>query len=1030
MHYQFKLINCKKIIKINYRNVIMHVIDNKAGVLDNEETVSWLFENRIQNAIKNNEKLTLKIATGFFFIEGLEKMYERLKELYEKQLLGKIEILMGPETKKTTKEALKEIQNNTFASSEFVEFLKHLHENGLIEIRVYTKKAFHVKLYIFKSGSTIDEVWAGSANLTVAGLNENVELVVSTGTNSDEKGVYDEFFNKLFSEGETDIGTLKIIEAISKGSSIGDYLYKYLEPRELIAYLIKCWDKGYLFGKTLSKSSNYLYEFQILSASIALNRLQKYGSCLLASSPGLGKTDVAASIANEYSKNGKILIIIPPILNEQWRTTLKRNNLEENDYKIISMGKLQNNSFNWEIEIGNIDKYSLIIVDEAHHFRNRNSNRAKNLEILLSQRKKGQHLLFITATPINTSLENLTTLIELMSRGEYASIFESYGITQQINKINKQVKENKLDKEVYNALKELLDKLVVRVNWIDIFEKFESDVARFKTEKFEEPEVKPIRYTYSDKIKKKIFENITDFLKDLNFEYAKLWEGKYSEDENLIFWYRWRLYKRLESSIEAFRYSIDRFKKRNEYLLDNLDNPKQKESDLFDKQRLRNIFTAYDSLRAESKKTVKENIKKDIELISKVLSDIKNLGLPENDSKIQKLVSLVESNIDKKTKRVTPMIIFSESKSTVLYIERELKKHKISAYPAYGGELEDEYGESLNEEETKEKRNKEKITEEFEAGKYDILVSTDILAEGVNLPRAKIIVNYDLPYNPVRLIQRSGRSLRINQIQKIKIYNFKPEKEIDKELELFRKLKGRIETIMNVVGLDFIIWSLGNAKKNINGLIDFEKLYSEYKEKLTSENPEKINEDLYSNLGSEDKILTKFIDWYKISKETVEQQPLRNYPVYTVLKAASNENKGYFILFKYGVNVTYSGELQYGEPVDDAKFTKEDSIVVENIKVKTIYNMEYNKLIYRPRYTKEDKEIIAELQKHGINPHKYYNHTKYSKEAKIKILKQIIDLTPTEDSRKLIISILNGNEQELLLDNSKVPNVLVVIKYV
>ena len=110
------------------------------------------------------------------------------------------------------------------------------------------------------------------------------------------------------------------------------------------------------------------------------------------------------------------------------------------------------------------------------------------------------------------------------------------------------------------------------------------------------------------------------------------------------------------------------------------------------------------------------------------------------------------------------------------------------------------------------KVNKKEIQDDFNSGIYDIIITTDVLSEGVNLPRADVVINFDLPYNPVRLIQRSGRAIRLNNPKHIKIYNFKPDESIDKELELCERLKTRVENIISTIGIEFIIWSIAQKK--------------------------------------------------------------------------------------------------------------------------------------------------------------------------------------------------------------------------
>ncbi|MGC8651571.1 MAG: helicase-related protein, partial [Minisyncoccia bacterium] len=602
-----------------------------------------------------------------------------------------------------------------------------------------------------------------------------------------------------------------------------------------------------------------------------------------------------------------------------------KNEVLPSRYKIISIGKLQQIDFNLTEEIKQIDnsEFSLIIIDEAHNFRNKNANRTIKLKELLAHRRLSTHLLLVTATPINTSLDNLTSLLNLAQYGEYSTVLNSLGINAIVQALTKKISKNQVgNKEVYTLLKDLLNKVVIRITWSDIPQRFEQDLTRLKFDKFELPTVSSIRYTYDKKIKERIFDQIVPFLEKLNFEYTKLWDGEYFEDKNLIFWYKWRLYKRLESSIAAFLDSINRFKARNEYLLENLDKSNKAETALFDKERLKAIFVAYNGQQQNRKNEIKKRIKSDIDLLNKMINTIEGLRIddPEVDSKLQKLIKIIK---DEGLGRDNPAIIFSESKSTVIYLASKLKDLGLKIKPVFGGELEESEMEEMFGEISKKEINKIKIMDEFERGEYDILITTDILSEGVNLPRANVVINYDIPYNPVKLIQRDGRPLRINAIKKTKIFNFVPEKNIDKELELFKILKERINTIISIFGLDFMIWSLSRLNRKPN-LIDLEKLYSEYKEALSTQNPEELNKEIYWGEEGEDKVLIQFINKYNISKETVEAQQISKQLIYTVLRSGKHS---FFALFEKGQKYTV-GELNFGESTEE---TRKETLTDEEI---------------------------------------------------------------------------------------------------
>ena len=219
------------------------------------------------------------------------------------------------------------------------------------------------------------------------------------------------------------------------------------------------------------------------------------------------------------------------------------------------------------------------------------------------------------------------------------------------------------------------------------------------------------------------------------------------------------------------------------------------------------------------------------------------------------------------------------------------------------------FGEEIREE------NKEKIEHEFNKGKFDFIISTDVLSEGVDLDRADVVINFDLPYNPVRLIQRSGRAIRIKNPKKITIYNFLPDERINKELELCERLEARVELILASIGLDFVIWSIEEAKieefseENRKRIVS---LIGDYRNLLATKTPDEIKKRIPPTLSEEDKVLREYIKYWSISDETVEYLARRyKKPIFTALEKKSNEN--YFAVFEYRGSKYLLGKLAFSE---------------------------------------------------------------------------------------------------------------------
>jgi HKD family nuclease len=513
-------------------NMERFIVDNIANILPYEKSVLDVFRDRIERAIQNNQQVSFRIAVGFFFFEGFQKLYPELKKLYEKGLLKEFKLVMGPETRKTTKEVLEALKNDAVAlDDETYRFIKKLYDEKKFDFRIFLERNFHIKLYLFEIDKEM-EIWAGSANLTEAGLEENIELIVPTSAPTfEERDLYRKFFEGIWKRSTDEVENLRVIDVI-KEASLSEVVY--LDPRDFIINLIKILGKEYLI-KNVSADLSYLAEFQSMSYYLCIDKLNKYGGCILANSFGLGKTDVGCLIAKYYKELGKrVLIIYPPVIEEHWKRTLKKVGLKESDVEWLSRGMLHKRDFDYEKYQG----VDLIIVDEAHHFRisKPKSNRRENLENIIKL-NPNSHVLLITATPINTSLLDFTELLKLFVKGNYKERFESEGILRKIKEIERNVKEEVFTKETIDKLNELIKIFSVRIEWPDLPIYFKKDLKKIgNVEDIEAPNVFPVSYRYDEEIARKIFDRVVPFLSKLNFEYTKLWEREYKEDKNLIWW--------------------------------------------------------------------------------------------------------------------------------------------------------------------------------------------------------------------------------------------------------------------------------------------------------------------------------------------------------------------------------------------------------------------------------------------------------------------------------------------------------------
>lgn len=356
------------------------------------------------------------------------------------------------------------------------------------------------------------------------------------------------------------------------------------------------------------------------------------------------------------------------------------------------------------------------------------------------------------------------------------------------------------------------------------------------------------------------------------------------------------LVKRFESSFHAFEKSIKNFKeitqnvlsfieRTGKYILDRdlllkiyeesdevIEEALLKYSEKIKKDEHPKNEKIYEINRFKSKDQFLKDIQSDLELFDFILKELEALKLTENDPKVACLISKIQESLKKDPKR--KIVIFSEYIDTVKHLENITKKIFNDRVLTVAGDL-----------------TASKIIEiykNFDASykdkedKYDILITTDKISEGFNLNRAGMVVNYDIPWNPVRVIQRLGRINRISKkvFDKLYIVNFFPT---EKGADLVRSreiARNKMFLIHNTLGEDSKIFD-----------IDEEPSPSELYTRL-QKNPEEIEKE---------SLITKIIKEFEEIKEKYPQliKELENFPK-RIKVAKKGEEKELFVLIKKG----------------------------------------------------------------------------------------------------------------------------------
>jgi len=782
------------------------IIDNSEG----NKLVSFL-----NDALKENPKTKLDIATAFFNIEAFAMIKDNLNGVERfRLLLGKTPEIQNEKTLGDVllEEIKREIEGFDLTKESnqtiklFIEFLKRPN----VEIRLF-EKFLHGKAYIFD-----DRIVIGSSNFTAAGLTRYGELNAWK-QESQAEHIRKEWFEKFWAESIDFKGQLiKLLEESRFGSKPYTPYEVYIKTLyELQKDDIKEEQKEEK-PRGLPETKVNLAQFQEDAIARIWTRMKKYGGCIVADSVGLGKTWIAKKILEKvgYYERKNILVICPAQLREMWRGELKKIDVKEN---ILSQEDLASESYLEKAKRtlgGRLDNVELIVVDESHNFRNPLSNRWENFFTLVNDHiaKSGKrpYMLFLTATPINNTPWDLYWQIMLLVlMDESAFIKENI---PNLSKFFKQAKDNpSLLNDLLNEISIRRTRDYIKENYPDAFI-INPETGKEQKIVFPDRVLENINYKL-DKAYKGMYKEISDTITEkLTMAYYRILEyrkeGFKSEEERLEWGrmnaiggiFRTILLKRLESSVDAFRKSIFNHIRFLEKLKTYLKSGKLLTKETYfkylmsideelEKENLRDTLKEF-KINEYNAEQLFADIDKDIKLLKNILERVNKIK-PEDDAKLEvlkdKLLELAKDG---------QIVLFTYYADTLNYIYNEIIKDKrfsklrIEAISSSG---------STN----KNPQQREKILKDFFAKKINIILSTDVLSEGQNLQAAKYLINYDLHWNPTRMIQRAGRIDRIGSpYKKIFVYNFFPEDELEELLKLVEILQNKIIDIDKSVGLD------------------------------------------------------------------------------------------------------------------------------------------------------------------------------------------------------------------------------------
>lgn len=829
----------------------------------------------------------MDIATGYLEIGGLLALDSHW------QKVDKLRIILGNEVTKRTKDVIDEVVNSLLKGvkdsidkehekNEFligVPAIIDAMKSGKIECKVFDKSKFHAKAYItyfkdeyknqFINAMNVPSGYAlvGSSNFTRAGLTQNIELNIQ---NSDSVDQLQEWFEKHWQMGlDITEAVLEVMEKQCKEYSPYDVymrsMYEFFKSRE----------------ETISEWENHdsviykgLSQYQRDGYNSLIEIANHYSGAFLCDGVGLGKTYVGMMLIERFVKKERknVVLMVPAAARiSVWETTIKKYMPEILEgfypFKIVNHTDLtlesKQNLMNQIAE-----QAEIVIIDEAHHFRNRASNRYRKLFDMMCKGHQKQ-MFMLTATPINNSFLDLQHLIELFThrQDDYFApaplgIHSLSGHFKKMEmKLNNTSEPVDISDDIFRA-DQLVNALVVQRSRAYVKKSLSTAEGTKVLFSHRQP---PTVANYSLRVS--YGKLIDDFVKSFYRKdkktgktlpilalavYSPYEESYYVGDKekldemktgrqtqvvNLI---RQLLLKRFESSIAAFEETCIRIYVRlRKFMVDYqeygnrraIERTLAKQDDVFEyvtKYIENEVNSTLEDLEDDLPDyvwNIEEEINVedfdldamlddtmlDLEVLSGFIENMMDFK-PENDDKIRELKRILIEDERIKNKKV---IIFSEYRATAMYIYKELQRAGFdNIYEIDGKSKIDRH--DMVQRFAPYYNDKSSSTVENE---IQILIATDVLAEGLNLQDASCLINYELHWNPVRLMQRIGRVDRRRdadieekllkdhpELKKDRenayYWNFLPPSELEQLLSLYKTVSQKTLRISKTFGIE------------------------------------------------------------------------------------------------------------------------------------------------------------------------------------------------------------------------------------
>ncbi len=673
-----------------------------------------------------------------------------------------------------------------------------------------------------------------------------------------------------------------ISNALKKGTDNhpAENIYKY-SIREIFQYSTineRAEQKLEKVGFKKSQIWSMLYNFQKDAVIGAIEKIETFGGCIIADSVGLGKTFEALAVMKYYQlRNYRILVLAPKKLRENWtvyQLNDKRNILAQDrlSYDVLNhtdLSREKGKSGDIDLEMINWGNYDLVVIDESHNFRNnptrRGITRYRRLMNDVIKANIRTKVLMLSATPVNSKMNDLKNQIAFITEGDDAA-FVGYGInsiTQVMKDAQRRFtnwfRDGNPDALNMNELLESLDGSYFRILDMLTIARSRKHIEKYYDTtdigKFPERLTPPITiYPEIDTQNKfkdigQIFDEISTLslaaytpLGYVRADKRAYYEERYDmethtgsifrqvdREQSLIYLMRVNLLKRLESSIHAFKLTVEKLIGFIDANLEQIENHNSNPSDIevniteidIDDTELEDLLVGgrtrvliqdIDLIRW------KQDLKQDRKVLVDLMGSI-NLITVTRDAKLLRLKEIIQNKVDNPiNKDNKKIIIFTAFADTANYLHTQLSswiKKDLGLYTALvtgsGTNKTNMPGcrSDLSSILTNFSPRSKKRDNIFpnEKNEIDILFCTDCISEGQNLQDCDYLINYDIHWNPVRIIQRFGRIDRIGSVNKcIQLVNFFPSMELDSFIDLVARIQGRMVMLdVSATGEDNII---------------------------------------------------------------------------------------------------------------------------------------------------------------------------------------------------------------------------------